>query len=68
MDKGEQATETDVMVAGAVTVTVADPDLEESCMEVAVTVAVPAADGVSTPDPLTLPMLAGLSDQVTAEL
>ena len=30
MDEGEQMTETDVIVGGAVTVTVADPDLVES--------------------------------------
>ena len=65
MDAGEQSTETEVMVGVAVTVTGADPDLVESCVEVAVMVAVPAAFGVKTPDELMVPPVAA---QVTAEL
>jgi hypothetical protein len=54
-----------VALVGAVTVTVALPDFVESCAEVAVIVAVPAAEGVKTPPELTVPPVA---DQVTAEL
>ena len=54
----------DVIVEGAATVTVADPDLVESSIEVAVMVAVPADVGVKTPALLTLPMLDGLTDQL----
>ena len=36
-----------------------------SCVEVAVIVAVPLDTGVNTPSPLTLPMLVGLTDQLT---
>jgi hypothetical protein len=68
MDTGEQATVTDVIVDGAVTVTVDEPDLVESCVEVAVMVAVPTDVGVKTPVLLTLPMLVGLTDHETAEL
>ena len=68
MDTGEQATVTDVIVDGAVTVTVDEPDLVESCVEVAVMVAVPTDVGVKTPVLLTLPMLVGLKDHETAEL
>ena len=68
MDAGEQTTETEVIVDGAVTVTVALPDLVESCVDVAVMVAVPVPDGVKTPALLTAPMLAGLTDHVTDEL
>jgi hypothetical protein len=68
MDAGEQFTETEVIVDGAVTVTVAFPDLVESCVDVAVTVAVPVLPGVNTPALLTVPMLAGLTDHVTEEL
>jgi len=68
MDPGEQTAETDVIVDGAVTVTVALPDLVESCVDVAVTVAVPVPPGVNTPALLTVPMLAGLTDHVTDEL
>ena len=53
---------------GGFTVTVADPDLVESSTEVAVIVAVPAVVGVKTPELLTVPILAELTDQVTAEL
>jgi hypothetical protein len=65
MDAGEQSTETEVMAGVVVTVTGADPDLVESCVEVAVMVAVPAAFGVKTPDELMVPPVAA---QVTAEL
>jgi hypothetical protein len=68
MDAGEQATETEVIVDGAVTVTVALPDLVESCVDVAVMVAVPVPAGVRTPALLTVPMLVGLTDHVTDEL
>ncbi len=68
MDPGEHTTVTEVMVFGTATVTVADPDLVASWVEVAVTVAVPAAVGVKTPLLLTEPMVAGETDQVTAEL
>ena len=68
MDAGEQATETEVIVDGAVTVTVALPDLVESCLDVAVMVAVPVPAGVRTPALLTVPMLVGLTDHVTDEL
>jgi len=50
------------------TVTVVEPDLVESCVEVAVIVAVPADVGVKTPEMLTLPMLVGLIYHVTEEL
>jgi hypothetical protein len=68
MDAGEQFTETELIVDGAVTVTVALPDLDESSVEVAVMVAVPVPAGVRTPALLTVPMLAGLMDHVTDEL
>jgi hypothetical protein len=68
MDAGEQTTETEVIVDGAVTVTVALPDLVESCVDVAVMVAVPVPAGVRTPALLTVPMLVGLTDHVTDEL
>jgi len=68
MDAGEQATETEVIVDGAVTVTVALPDLVASCVDVAVMVAVPVPAGVRTPALLTVPMLVGLTDHVTDEL
>ena len=65
MVPGEQATETEVIVGGAVTVTVDEPDLEASCVEVAVMVAVPAVAGVKTPELFTVPMVDGLTDQFT---
>jgi uncharacterized membrane protein len=68
MDAGEQPTETEVIVDGAATVTVAMPDLVESCFDVAVMVAVPVPAGVRTPALLTVPMLVGLTDHVTDEL
>jgi hypothetical protein len=68
MDAGEQLTETDVIVGWIVTVTVALPDLVESCVDVAVMVAVPAPAGVRMPALLIVPMLVGLTDHVTDEL
>jgi hypothetical protein len=68
MDAGEQPTETEVIMDGAVTVTVASPDLVESCVDVAVMVAVPVLEAVNTPALLTVPMLVGLTDHVTDEL
>jgi hypothetical protein len=65
MGAGEQATETEVIVGGILTVTNALPDFVESWVEVAVIVAVPAPAGVKTPELLTAPMPAGLTDQVT---
>ena len=65
---GLHETLTDVMVGGADTVSVPEPNLEESCAEVAVIVAVPVAEGVKTPALLMLPMLDGLTDQVTVLL
>jgi hypothetical protein len=66
MAAGEQSTETEV-IAGCwpLTATVALPDLVESCVEVAVTVAMPAAEGVKEPDESIVPPVAA---QVTAEL
>jgi hypothetical protein len=57
-----------VVLVGVVTVTVALPDFVESWVDVAVMVAVPALVAVKTPTLLTLPMVDGLTDQVTAEL
>ena len=68
MDAGEPATETDVIVAGAVTVTVALPDFVASCVDVSVMVAVPVPVELKTPALLTVPMLVGLTDHVTDEL
>jgi len=68
MEDGEHKTLTDVIEMGTVTVTVAEPDLVESCVDVAVIVAVPAPAGVKTPELLTAPILVGLTDHVTAEL
>ena len=58
-------TDTAVIVTGTVTVTDAEPDFVVSSVEVAVIVAVPAAEGVKTPAELTTPSVA---DQVTPEL
>jgi hypothetical protein len=44
------------------------PDFVASWVEVAVIVAVPATAGVKTPALLTVPMVDGLTDQVTDEL
>ena len=41
------------------------PDLVVSCVDVAITVAVPVAAGVKMPAVLTAPILDGLTDQVT---
>lgn len=49
----------------AVTVTIAPPDCVGSCVAVAVTVAVPVDEGVKTPELPTLPILVGLTDQLT---
>jgi hypothetical protein len=68
MEAGEQVTVTEVIVSGTVTVTLAEPDLVESCVEVAWTVAMPAARGVKTPVLLTAPMFAGLTDHATEAL
>ena len=58
-----------VGAGGKVTVTVAEPDLVVSCTDTAVMVAVLApADAVKRPDVLTVPVLAGLTVHVTAEL
>jgi hypothetical protein len=65
IEPGEQTTETDVMVGGTTTVTVAVPDFVESWVDVAVTVAVPDAEGVNAPADVTVPPVA---DHVTAEL
>ena len=62
---GLQVTEIVVMVP---TETVAVPYLVESCVEVAVMVAVPVAEGVNAPLLFTVPMFVGLTDHVTAEL
>ena len=50
------------------TVTLAVPDIVESCVLVAVTVAVPAAEAVNAPVLLMVPILDGLTDQETALL
>lgn len=50
------------------TVTAALPLLVVSSVEVAITVAVPAPAGVKTPELLTVPIDAGLTDHVTAVL
>ena len=68
MDAGAQSTVIEVIVAGVVTATVALPDLVESCVDVAVMVAVPVPAGLRTPALLTVPMLVGLTDHVTDEL
>jgi hypothetical protein len=65
MEAGEQATDTEVIVGWAVTVTGAEPDFVESSVDVAVIVAVPAAEGVNTPPDEIVPSVAA---HVTAEL
>lgn len=65
---GTHETVTEVILGWTVTLTVPLPDLEVSCADVAVMVAVPAPVGVKTPAALTVPMLVGLTDHVTAEL
>jgi hypothetical protein len=68
IEPGEQDTATVVMAGDTVTVTVAEPDLVGSWVEVAVRVAVPEEAGVKTPELLTLPIPEGLTDQLTALL
>jgi hypothetical protein len=64
IDDGRHETVTEVMVdAAAETATLAEPDLVVSCVEVAVTVAVPVPLGVNTPPEDTVPPVA---DHVTA--
>lgn len=70
IDVGEHATATEVMVTGiAVTVTLAEPALVESWVEVAVMVSEPeagtAAGAVYSPE---LEIVPETADQVTAEL
>jgi hypothetical protein len=65
IEAGEQATETEVIVPGTPTATDAEPDLVESCVDVAVIVHVPAAEGVNTPADVIAPPVA---DHVTPEL
>ena len=65
IEPGEQITETEVIVDGTTTVTVAEPDFDPSWVDVAVTVTVPDAEGVKTPADVTVPPVA---DHVTAEL
>jgi DNA repair protein RadC len=62
IDAGEQVTETEVMATGTLTVTVVEPDLLASCVDVAVIVALPAPLGVNVPDDVIVPLVA---DQVT---
>ena len=50
------------------TVTVAVPDFVVSSTEVAVTVTLPAADGVNSPAVLMVPAVEGVTDHVTALL
>jgi hypothetical protein len=54
-----------VIVGGAVTVTLAEPDFVESSVDVAVIVSVPSTEGVNDPPEVTVPPVA---DQVIAEL
>jgi len=68
MDEGEQETDTVVIVDGTVTTTFAMPDLVVSCVDVAVITAVPTVVGLKIPAALMLPMLVGLTDQLTALL
>lgn len=62
---GEQVTATEVIVGGTLTATLAEPDLVESSVEVAVTVAFPVAEGVKTPADVIDPPVA---DHETPEL
>ena len=62
------ASDTRVTVTGTIATTVAEPDFVESCIDVAVIAAVPADAGVKMPAPLTVPLFAGLTDQVTEVL
>lgn len=65
MELGEQVIETEVIALGTVIVTVAEPDLVESSVDVAVMVAFSAEVAVKTPDEAIVPPVA---DHVTAEL
>jgi len=56
------------MVGGAVTTTVAEANFVVSCADVAVMVAVPGPAGMYAPMLLTVPILAGLTDQLMAWL
>jgi oligoribonuclease (3'-5' exoribonuclease) len=69
MDVGVQVTVTDVIVEAAVTVTYAELDLIESCVEVAVTVSDPEAGTVAGAvyNPV-LEIVPETADQVTVEL
>jgi hypothetical protein len=58
-------TATAVIVGETFTVTTELPDFVESCVELAVIVAVPAPAGVKTPALLTTPIPEGLTDHVT---
>jgi len=60
-----QETATEVIAGGSAAVTVAEPNLVGSFVDVAVIVATPAADGVKTPVLLTNPIVIGLTDHVT---
>lgn len=62
MEAGEQTTETEVIVGGVATLTVAVPD------RILLTVAVPVHAEVRSPAPLTVPMLMGLTDHLPVEL
>jgi len=68
IEEGVQVTVTPVIVDDEMTATVAEPDLEVFCVDVAVMVAVPVVVGVKTPLLLTVPILVGLTAQLTAEL
>jgi hypothetical protein len=57
-----------MVLCAAVTKIGVVPDLVESCVDVALIVAVPAVAEVKTPVVLTVPMLVGLTDQVTEGL
>ena len=65
IDAGEQTTLTEVIVDGAVTVTLVVPNLVVSSVDVAVTVTVPVAEGVNTPAEVIVPTVV---DHVTPEL
>ena len=62
---GKAATDTDVIVTGIDTVTVVEPNLLLSWLEVAVAVADPAAVGLNKPVGVMVPPVA---DQVTPEV
>ena len=63
-----QDTLTELIEPAGVTAIVVEPDFVVSCWEVAVIVAVPVAAAVKVPLLFMLPMLAGLTDHVTALL